>query len=642
MTEAVAVLRDQSEGYINISLKKDFEPLEFTGRIGGGLVQDLRRRLPFYVSDWTDAFRMENANKSVTTIVYLFAAALAPAITFGSQFRDGTGGQFGVAEMILSTAISGVICAMFAGQPLALVGPTGPFLAYTLVCYDLSLAVDLEFLPYYFWVCMWCGLFTILVAIFDLCALMKHITMFTEDIFVGLVSFVFIVDGAKPIILNFVEERVSLGAAMFESLLFMYTFGLATYLSHFRRTHWLNRPIRNFLANSAVTIALVSASLLAAIYANLDIRMLPMDDDFAPSLTVEGGGKRSWIVNPAGIDRPFPAWGVAYAIFPALGFTVLGYLDENLTTLILNRPSNNLKKPPGYHLDIFVRGLLLMPACGILGLPMSVASTVPSITHLISLTTYEERHLSVGDRKVPTKVVEQRATNFIIHGLLGFALFMAPVLTLLPKAVLQGVFFYMGISSLTGNNMFDRMCLWLVWDTSKYPPRFHFLHELPTTRVHLYTLFQVICLGILYALKTISEVAVVFPLFIATLAVIRKALGSIFSEAELQLLDQEPVGEDEASGAFPGIFLASRSKPLFVAALLRASVGPPADPARRPVTQSSSDPEFLRPREVFVAGKQPDLLDLGLSREEEEEAQAKKLEQEFGADDFLPRSLSCE
>ena len=156
--------------------------------------------------------------------------------------------------------------------------------------------------------------------------------------------------------------------------------------------------------------------------------MLPMDDDFAPSLTVEGGGKRSWIVNPAGIDRPFPAWGVAtrsfrvrelcvggciasrarrslfrlrsslswpdvsikdpkaYAIFPALGFTVLGYLDENLTTLILNRPSNNLKKPPGYHLDIFVRGLLLMPACGILGLPMSVASTVPSITHLISLT----------------------------------------------------------------------------------------------------------------------------------------------------------------------------------------------------------------------------------------------------------------
>ena len=41
--------------------------------------------------------------------------------------------------------------------------------------------MDLEFLPYYFWVCMWCSLFTILVSIFDLCALMKHVTMFSED-----------------------------------------------------------------------------------------------------------------------------------------------------------------------------------------------------------------------------------------------------------------------------------------------------------------------------------------------------------------------------------------------------------------------------------------------------------------------------
>ena len=37
-----------------------------------------------------------------------------------------------------------------------------------------------------------------------------------------------------------------------------------------------------------------------------------------------------------------------------------------------------------------------MPTCGILGLPMSVASTVPSMTHLISLTTYEEKRVEEG------------------------------------------------------------------------------------------------------------------------------------------------------------------------------------------------------------------------------------------------------
>ena len=176
----------------------------------------------------------------------------------------------------------------------------------------------------------------------------------------------------------------------------------------------------------------------------------------------------------------------------AVGFAVLGYLDQNLTSVIVNRPSNNLKKGPGYHLDLFVRGALTLPVCAVLGLPLSVASTVPSITHVISLTTYEVKQLPEGERKVPTKVVEQRATNFLIHVLIGCALFLAPVLKFLPRSVLQGVFFYMGIASLTGNNLFDRLFLWLIWDPAKYP-QYHYVQKLPISRVHLYTFVQVPC-----------------------------------------------------------------------------------------------------------------------------------------------------
>ena len=227
---------------------------------------------------------------------------------------------------------------------------------------------------------------------------------------------------------------------------------------------------------------------------------------------------------------------------------MLGYLDQNLTSVIVNRPSNNLAKPPGYHLDLLVRGALTLPACAVLGLPLSVASTVPSITHVISLTTYEVKQLPEGERKVPTKVVEQRATNFLIHVLIGCSLFLAPVLKFLPRAVLQGVFFYMGIASLTGNNLFDRLFLWLIWDPAKYP-QYHYIQKLPISRVHLYTFvqviycmvlcfrprphaasvcfrlvcLQVICLAILYGLKAIKETSVVFPFFMASLAIIRKA-----------------------------------------------------------------------------------------------------------------------
>eukprot|EP00439_Symbiodinium_sp_Y106_P048341 s1950_g6.t1 len=182
--QAEAVYRYES-GYIAHAPKKDYGPLDFTGKIAGGLRLDIRRRAPFFCSDWTDAFMPENFQKSVSSILYLFIAALAPAITFGSRFLDGTNGQFGVLEMIMSTSVSGMIFSSTAGQPLSILGATGPFLAYTLVVYDLAIAVDVEFMPFYFWTCMWCSLFTILVAVFDLCALMKHVTMFSEDIFAG-------------------------------------------------------------------------------------------------------------------------------------------------------------------------------------------------------------------------------------------------------------------------------------------------------------------------------------------------------------------------------------------------------------------------------------------------------------------------
>jgi len=543
MAEAEAVYRYES-GYIAHAPKKDYGPLDFTGKIAGGLRLDIRRRAPFFCSDWTDAFMPENFQKSVSSILYLFIAALAPAITFGSRFLDGTNGQFGVLEMIMSTSVSGMIFSSTAGQPLSILGATGPFLAYTLVVYDLAIAVDVEFMPFYFWTCMWCSLFTILVAVFDLCALMKHVTMFSEDIFAGLISLIFIIDGVRPIIENFTEERMPLVSAMFEALLFLYTFGLATWLSAFRRKPWSLRFIRNFAANFAVTIALVTASAWAALYSSeTNLRMLQVDAELSPSLVLSDGSKRPWIVNPSGIDRPFPAWGIAYAILPAIGFAVLGYLDQNLTSVIVNRPSNNLQKPPGYHLDLFVRGALTLPVCAVLGLPLSVASTVPSITHVISLTTYDVKQLPEGERKVPAKVVEQRATNFIIHLLIGCALFLAPALKFLPRAVLQGVFFYMGIASLTGNNLFDRLKLWLIWDPAKYP-QYHYIQKLPIQRVHLYTLVQVICLGILYGLKAIKETSVVFPFFMASLAIIRKGMRFMFTEEELKQLDSLP-GEDE-------------------------------------------------------------------------------------------------
>ena len=65
------------------------------------------------------------------------------------------------------------------------------------------------------------------------------------------------------------------------------------------------------MANFAVTIALVSASALAAIYSSdTNLRMLTVDAELSPSLTLATGEKRNWIVNPMGIEKDFPLWGI--------------------------------------------------------------------------------------------------------------------------------------------------------------------------------------------------------------------------------------------------------------------------------------------------------------------------------------------
>ena len=54
--------------------------------------------------------------------MFLFFACLAPAVGFGGLFGLATGNAIGTVEMISSTAASGVLYALFAAQPLTIIG----------------------------------------------------------------------------------------------------------------------------------------------------------------------------------------------------------------------------------------------------------------------------------------------------------------------------------------------------------------------------------------------------------------------------------------------------------------------------------------------------------------------------------------
>ena len=109
---------------------------------------DLRRRRPHYLSDWTDGFH----RKVLSSSLFMFFTSIGPAITFAALLNlntevDGVA-QIGPVEVLLSTAITGSIFAVFGGQPLCIVGVTGPVTIFTLSVFNIAKAMDVPFLPF--------------------------------------------------------------------------------------------------------------------------------------------------------------------------------------------------------------------------------------------------------------------------------------------------------------------------------------------------------------------------------------------------------------------------------------------------------------------------------------------------------------
>eukprot|EP00971_Amphidinium_carterae_P242592 4816713-Amphidinium_carterae.1 len=323
---------------------------------------------------------------------------------------------------------------------------------------------------------------------------------------------------------------------------------------------WFTRSIRTTFANFSAPIAILIVTLTSNIWrGKTNIEWLDVPDKFGPSwVNPETGGARPWIVNPFGINKDFPVWAIFATMVPALGLALLGYLDQNLTTIIVNRPASKLKKPAGYHLDLFMCGIVVYPVCCFFGLPFTHNSTAPSLMHLLSLTSYKEDAANTpaelkrqGSRREVSAVVEQRFTNFAIHAMIGVSLVLAPFLKYVPKAVSFGMFLVEAyITATSGNQLFERAMLWLIWDKSKYP-KYNFVTKVEHKKLQLYTFIQASCLLVLFVMTEVKQVAVIFPFFMGSLVFVRKMLPWLFTESELCELDsaEEKPMEDEPMAA---------------------------------------------------------------------------------------------
>uniref|UniRef100_A0A8W8MPQ5 Bicarbonate transporter-like transmembrane domain-containing protein n=1 Tax=Magallana gigas TaxID=29159 RepID=A0A8W8MPQ5_MAGGI len=91
------------------------------------------------------------------------------------------------------------------------------------------------------------------------------------------------------------------------------------------------------------------------------------------------------------------------------------------------------------------------------------------------------------------------------------------------------------LAALKGMQFVDRLAL--IFMPKKYQPDHMYLRHVPIKRVHLFTLFQIVCLAVLWVVKMIKSISILFPVMVLGTCIVRKLFDYIFEQRELKWLD---------------------------------------------------------------------------------------------------------
>uniref|UniRef100_A0A8C2HE23 Anion exchange protein n=1 Tax=Cyprinus carpio TaxID=7962 RepID=A0A8C2HE23_CYPCA len=521
------------------SLEEKDDPLQRTGRLFGGLIRDAQRRYPKYISDFKDALNPQ----CMAAVIFIYFAALSPTITFGGLLGEKTEGLIGVSELIVATCIQGVLFCLLGAQPLLVVGFSGPILVFEEAFFSFCKDNNLEYLTGRVWIGFWLIIIVVVMVAFEGSFLVRFVSRFTQEIFSVLISLIFIYETFSKLVKIFQEHPLRQDAtssplvvgepntALLSLVLMSGTFFIAFYLRKFKNSAFFPGRLRRVIGDFGVPIA-----ILLMVLVDYSIR-----DTYSQKLSVPRGfsvtspDKRGWIVNPLGSDGQFPIWMMFASILPALLVFILIFMETQITTLIVSKKERMLVKGSGFHLDLLII-VTLGGTSALFGLPWMAAATVRSVTHANALTVMSKA-VAPGDKPRIQEVKEQRVTGLLVAILVGLSIVIGDLLRQIPIAVLFGIFLYMGVMSLNGIQMTERILLLLM--PPKYHPDHTYVRKVRTLRMHLYTAIQVVCLAVLWAvMSTVASLAFPFVL-IMTVPVKMFLLPRIFSTREMQCLDAD-------------------------------------------------------------------------------------------------------
>lgn len=558
--------------------------------IGRGVRDDFLSKIGLYVSDWTDAL----TPKVIASTFFIFFTSLAPAITFSLLLTKVTEDKIGAIEVLLSTSITGIFFALFGGQPLIIVGVTGPVAILTVNIYILAEQWGVNFLPLYAWSQIWAAIIMVSLALVNACDTLKFVTRFSCETFGILIALLYLYTGIEGIVKVLGSPNEDLGAALLQFIISIGTCWLAQVLSDAR--HWMvfNDRIREVIADYGATVSIVLWSVVPTM-AGDRIAEGSIPKLFVP-LTFTTTSGRPWLVDLLDL----PPWAVFAAIFPGLIIAVLFFFDHNVSSLLAQDSEFKLRKGQSFHLDFLIIGLSVLMT-GLLGIPPTNGLIPQAPLHAKSLMVMRrvvhtaevppdeeaeenkegesQGHGATADADIgggsarPAAAVvhvthtyeishvhEQRVSALLQSLMCGIVCFrpFSDALREIPTAVLYGIFLYLGTSSFEGNEFAYRVKM--VYMEARLRQRMAHVYRCAQANygaLKRFTGLQALFCAIIFGI-TFTDGGVVFPVLIAALVGVREyLLPRWFDEGQLGFLDSAilPAKREEVGDELLGVDL---------------------------------------------------------------------------------------
>ncbi|KAF2268935.1 hypothetical protein CC78DRAFT_529569 [Lojkania enalia] len=493
-----------------------------------GMINDVRRRAPYFWSDWKDAWDY----RVVPATVYMYFANILPALAFSLDMFANTDESFGVNEVLLASVLAAVVFSVCAAQPLVIVGVTGPITVFNYTVYDIIAPRGTNYFAFMCWIGLWSLVMHWILAITNACNSLKYVTRFSCDIFGFYVAFIYLQKGIQVLTRQWEAGDTSAYLSIAIALMVTIVAYLCGVIGH---SSLFQRHIRKFIEDYGTPLTVIFFTGFVHIGKMKDIELLKLPTSRAFFPTTD----RGWFIHFWDIS----VGDVFLAIPFALLLTILFYFDHNVSSLIAQGTEFPLRKPAGFHWDIFLLGLTTGVA-GLLGIPFPNGLIPQAPFHTTSLCV--TRTVSDSDdetnkghtRKIVDHVVEQRVSN-LAQGLLTLGTMTGPlliVLHLIPQAVLAGLFFVMGIQALEANGITLKI-LFLAKDRHLTPRSDPLARIDRQLAIWIFVALELVGFGATFAI-TQTIAAIGFPVFILLYIPLRTwGLPRWFTPQELSILD---------------------------------------------------------------------------------------------------------